>query len=123
MRIAEATGLNVVMGNGYYVYGTHPDDMETRPEDDLVEEMALSLRFVGDDATYAERKSQWRLNPPFDVGLKHGDPFPADHELYPQVFPPLPGPIWSRGFRAETTENNTEAVYTRISQVTASPDA
>lgn len=53
---------------------------------------ALSLRFAGDDATYAERKSQWRLNPPFDVGLKHGDPFPPDHELYPQAFPHLDGP-------------------------------
>ncbi len=43
VRIAEATGLNVVMGNGYYVYGTHPEDMETRPEDDLVEEMARDV--------------------------------------------------------------------------------
>ena len=39
VRIAEAAGLNVIMGCGYYVYGTHPDDMETRPEDVLVEEM------------------------------------------------------------------------------------
>ena len=65
---------------------TAPGNLTDRPR------RALSLRFAGDDATYAERKSQWRLNPPLDVGLKHGDRFPADHELYPQVFPPLPGP-------------------------------
>lgn len=65
---------------------TAPGNLTDRPR------RALSLRFAGDDATYAERKSRWRLNPPFDVDLKHGEPFPPDHELYPQVFPPFPGP-------------------------------
>ena len=42
-RIAEAAELNVVMGSGYYVYGTHPDDMDVRPEDDLVAEMTRDV--------------------------------------------------------------------------------
>ena len=38
-RIAEAAGLNVIMGGGYYVFSTHPPDMAARPEDELVSEM------------------------------------------------------------------------------------
>ena len=38
-RISEAAELNVVMGNGYYVNGTHPPDMDDRSEDDLTREM------------------------------------------------------------------------------------
>ena len=38
-RISEAAELNVVMGNGYYVFGTHPPDMAERSEDDLTREM------------------------------------------------------------------------------------
>ena len=32
-RISRATGLNIVMGAGYYVAAAHPADMDTRSED------------------------------------------------------------------------------------------
>jgi phosphotriesterase-related protein len=38
-RIARGTGLNVVMGAGYYVAASHPPDMDTRSVDDLAREM------------------------------------------------------------------------------------
>jgi phosphotriesterase-related protein len=38
-RIARATGLNVVMGSGYYVAASHPPDMDARRVDDLAREM------------------------------------------------------------------------------------
>jgi phosphotriesterase-related protein len=38
-RIARATGLNVVMGAGYYVAAAHPPDMDRRTIDDLADEM------------------------------------------------------------------------------------
>jgi phosphotriesterase-related protein len=38
-RIARATGLNVIMGAGYYVHASHPSDMDTRTVDDLAREM------------------------------------------------------------------------------------
>ena len=38
-RIARATGLNVVMGAGYYVANSHPPDMDRRTEDELAREM------------------------------------------------------------------------------------
>ena len=38
-RIARATGLNVVMGAGYYVAAAHPADMDRRTVDDLTREM------------------------------------------------------------------------------------
>jgi len=48
-RIAEATQLNIVMGSGYYVFGTHPTDLKVRSEDSLAEEMVNDIRQgVGD---------------------------------------------------------------------------
>ena len=42
-RIARATGLNVVMGCGYYVGASHPPDMDRRSVDDLAREMLADL--------------------------------------------------------------------------------
>jgi phosphotriesterase-related protein len=42
-RIARATGLNVVMGAGYYVAASHPPDMERRSIDDLAREMIADV--------------------------------------------------------------------------------
>ena len=42
-RIARATGLNVVMGAGYYVDVAHPPDMDSRSEADLEEEMVRDV--------------------------------------------------------------------------------
>jgi phosphotriesterase-related protein len=38
-RIAEATGLHIVMGAGHYVNANHPLDMDGRTEEDLFAEM------------------------------------------------------------------------------------
>jgi phosphotriesterase-related protein len=38
-RIARATGLNVIMGAGYYVHASHPADMDARTVDELAREM------------------------------------------------------------------------------------
>jgi phosphotriesterase-related protein len=38
-RISRATGLNVIMGAGYYVAAAHPPDMDARSEDSLVREI------------------------------------------------------------------------------------
>ena len=37
-QIARATGLNIVMGASYYVGASHPPDMGTRSEEDIVDE-------------------------------------------------------------------------------------
>ena len=47
-RIARATGLNIVMGAGYYVAAAHPADMDRRSEDSLVREI-LHHECVGCD--------------------------------------------------------------------------
>jgi phosphotriesterase-related protein len=48
-RIARATGLNIVMGAGYYVAAAHPPDMPTRSEDSLVREIVRDVTVgVGD---------------------------------------------------------------------------
>jgi ectoine hydroxylase-related dioxygenase (phytanoyl-CoA dioxygenase family) len=49
---------------------------------------AVAFRFAGDDATFTVRKAQFRLKPFWDPGLQAGDPFPPDHDLFPQVWPP-----------------------------------
>ncbi len=38
-RLSRATGLNIVMGTGYYRDGTHPPDMDDRTEEELAEVM------------------------------------------------------------------------------------
>jgi phosphotriesterase-related protein len=48
-RIARATGLNVVMGAGYYVAASHPADMDRRTVDELAREMIADVTTgVGD---------------------------------------------------------------------------
>jgi phosphotriesterase-related protein len=48
-RIARATGLNIVMGAGYYVAAAHPADMDTRSEDAIVREIVGDVTVgVGD---------------------------------------------------------------------------
>jgi phosphotriesterase-related protein len=42
-RIARATGLNIVMGAGYYVAAAHPADMDRRSEDSLVREIVREV--------------------------------------------------------------------------------
>ncbi|MCH1928088.1 hypothetical protein L6232_25155, partial [Shewanella sp. C31] len=38
-RIARATGIHVVAGCGHYVEQYHPDDMDDRSEEQLMQEM------------------------------------------------------------------------------------
>jgi len=53
-RIARATGLNVVMGSGYYVAASHPPDMDRRSEDDLTREIIADVTTgVGDTGVRA----------------------------------------------------------------------
>jgi phosphotriesterase-related protein len=48
-RVARATGVNIVMGSGYYIGITHPGDMDARTEEDLADEMVRDiLTGVGD---------------------------------------------------------------------------
>ena len=53
-RIARATGLNVVMGAGYYVGASHPADMDRRTVDELAREMITDITSgVGDSGVRA----------------------------------------------------------------------
>ena len=53
-RIARATGLNVVMGAGYYVNASHPADMDRRTVDELAREMIADVTAgVGDTGVRA----------------------------------------------------------------------
>src|SRR5438105_13920500 len=53
-RISRATGLNIVMGAGYYVAAAHPADMDTRSEDSIVREIVRDITLgVGDTGVRA----------------------------------------------------------------------
>jgi len=53
-RISRATGLNIVMGAGYYVAAAHPADMDRRSEDSLVVEIVREVTVgVGDTGVRA----------------------------------------------------------------------
>ena len=48
-RIARATGLNVIMGSGYYTAPSHPPDLSAKSEDDIVAEIINDIEVgVGD---------------------------------------------------------------------------
>jgi phosphotriesterase-related protein len=49
-RVARATGLNIIMGSGYYVAAAHPPGMDTRTVDDIARELVTDLT-VGVDGT------------------------------------------------------------------------
>src|SRR5437762_11111979 len=53
-RIARATGLNIVMGAGYYVHASHPADMDRRTVDDLAREMIADVTIgIADTGVHA----------------------------------------------------------------------
>ena len=53
-RIARATGLNIVMGAGYYVDAAHPAGMNEKTEADIADEMVTDLTSgVGDTGVKA----------------------------------------------------------------------
>lgn len=48
-RVARATGINIVMGSGYYIGITHPKDMDTRSEEEITDEVVRDILVgVGD---------------------------------------------------------------------------
>src|ERR1700687_1145908 len=49
-RVARATGLNIIMGSGYYVAAAHPRGMDARTVDDIARELVTDLT-VGVDGT------------------------------------------------------------------------
>jgi phosphotriesterase-related protein len=42
-RLAERTGLNIVMGAGFYAYLCHPADLDTRSDEDIYEEIVRDI--------------------------------------------------------------------------------
>jgi len=42
-RIARLTGMHIIMGAGYYLGATHPDDMDDRSEDSITEEIVRDI--------------------------------------------------------------------------------
>jgi phosphotriesterase-related protein len=42
-RVARATGTNIVMGSGYYIGSTHPEDMDKRTEEEIVDEVVRDI--------------------------------------------------------------------------------
>ena len=48
-RIAQATGVNIVMGAGYYVAAVHPAGMDSKTEDDIAAQITGEVRDGVDD--------------------------------------------------------------------------
>ena len=42
-RVSRATGLNIIMGSGYYITATHPADMDNKTEDGICEEIVRDV--------------------------------------------------------------------------------
>ena len=44
VRIAKATGAHIIVGAGYYLGGTHPDDMSDRATDSIADEIVADIQ-------------------------------------------------------------------------------
>ena len=54
VRIARATGLNVVMGTGYYIAASHPPELVAKTEEEITEEIVRDIMVgVGDTGVRA----------------------------------------------------------------------
>jgi phosphotriesterase-related protein len=42
-RVARAAGLNIIMGSGYYIGRSHPQDMDSRTEEDIAQEIVNDI--------------------------------------------------------------------------------
>lgn len=42
-RISRATGINIIMGSGYYVAAVHPPDMDDKTEDEIAREIVADI--------------------------------------------------------------------------------
>ena len=67
-RISRATGLNIVMGSGYYLAASLPDGFAERPQEDITEEIVRDITVgVGDTGIRAgfigEIGGSWPLDP------------------------------------------------------------
>lgn len=53
-RIARATGLNIIMGSGYYVSCSHPADLKKKSEQEIADEIVRDIKVgVGDTGVRA----------------------------------------------------------------------
>lgn len=53
-RIARATGLNIIMGSGYYMGPSHPPELATETEEEIAEEIIRDIMVgVGDTGVHA----------------------------------------------------------------------
>ena len=50
LNISKRTGLNVIMGSGYYVYGTHPPNLKERSVENIAEEIINDI-LIGANGT------------------------------------------------------------------------
>jgi phosphotriesterase-related protein len=48
-RISRATGLNIIMGSGYYVQVTHPPELASKTEDEIAGEIVRDITVGVDD--------------------------------------------------------------------------
>ena len=54
-QVARATGLNIIMGCGYYVGQSHPKDMDLKTEEGIAQEIVRDIiEGVGDTGIHAE---------------------------------------------------------------------
>jgi phosphotriesterase-related protein len=42
-RISRATGLNIIMGSGHYLAGSHPKDLAEKSEEEIAEEIVRDI--------------------------------------------------------------------------------
>ncbi len=78
-----------IVGHGMMVHSAGPNRTD-QPR------RAISHNLFGDDARYAAIPPGRGMEDTKDYGLKDGEPFPADHEMLPRIWPKRPRAEWPR---------------------------
>ncbi|MFC1863059.1 phosphotriesterase [Thermodesulfobacteriota bacterium] len=70
-RIAQTTGLNVIMGSGYYIGASHPPDMDAKTEEEITREIVRDITVgVGDTGVRSGIIGEIGCTIPFQDGEK-----------------------------------------------------
>ena len=76
-RISERTGLHVIAGSGYYIYPSHPPDMDSKTIEDIQEEIVGDLTRGGHgtdvlSGLIGELGASWPLHPDEEKTFRAG---------------------------------------------------
>jgi len=68
VRVSQATGLNIVMGTGFYIAPSHPDHMGRLTEEEICEEIVSEVTVEWETPRYEQASlAKWAVPGPCPI--------------------------------------------------------